>query len=1449
MLGYCSECQKYFMDETDYKTVYKVGRPEVTLLLDLTDSSYMVTSGEVFDLEKKHLLSLEKEIKNEEKAIRDRPDYISQYATVSGYDDGNLAYSKAISRKKYEPRLEVLSEYKGRPYQYRVDITADGKTEVYYIGSTDIVLNKQKHVISANSKLGRELVHYKTVKVKKDNLEYSIKLSRQFDINNAILFGYTNLRTDEDIIFRRGITDPFLVRVLNMRKKQHNLIDIFVTIQENQNSIVDARFEKNLIVQGCAGSGKTMVLLHRLSSLKYNTPGFDFNKDALILTPNDHFTLHIKGLAESLQIGSVRRASVEQYYKSVLEEYSTDFKANGAFSSEMSVKQIFVDYIYSDDFRASFEKHYLRIISSRNEYISTLSAIIERMGETPRSVDVSNDGRVIPQLTTILDGLVSKIDTSERKVSSAASTLKETRERKERLSAEIIHKTESAAKVLREAAPRAKTKALAALLETQRAIGEKKNELSLLCTERERLEKDIGSPGEEESPLLTEYSSKNSAWIDSGINDKLQLLSLVKAEISNSRKKQERLASVLSTSYEEVISSQTTDDPDISRLLNELSNERHSLAQLQQNKTRIETGWLFGRSRRLAENSRQIEEAEKAIEKHKAGIQEVLNDRQRELLSVTESLERLHSEMLSMSSEIKRAVDQKKLDSLSTLKRRITRLTNTIEIEVSRLNECLDVVNQLNDEMNDSEIVAWLNQICAFAPAVNDEIRLYDRFLKEAAQVEAAYAGMDEKIATAQQEYESAVSERYPEEVQIAVQNLKVGLSRYSTLGTYQMIFDAAVQQFKEENSIKAIPGKNHRYDLYAQLIFAVIFFGKKPKQIKFICVDEGQDLAENEYRLISELNDNNAVFNIFGDTNQLIKPNRGISDWAELKKMFHADQYILNENYRNTNQITRFCNDSFGMSMLQTGVDGAKVREINKKELERELSEYHIATERVAVLLPRSVQKRKYFDDTLARRGSQSILGDVIAEGKIAVMYVDEVKGIEFDKVYVVSNKMGRNERYIAFTRALSELVVVVDESVPAYDDNSFSSDLTQLVKEKQAPSPVPDLSKLRFGSTFSPPLPDLERLGLPKGLPKPAVAAKTEPVAVDPPYDLEKFVYYTFSHCRTYILEQAAFKGFSSQTGIRFDPGDAIILYPTALGGSEEVFPFEFSETKRNETLRTIEIGVKSFLKARPIDFGKIEFLSGARERLLRLSDELLEDAEVANVHFKQELEQINAFWKNELAQKDRELAAILAQLQRQKEYSSRLEGEKSQLREEFSEARDRLQSEIAAHKETIEFLRRRYDQPKDYNGIVDWVEKHFSGRVFLHPKAVSRMLTKSNQCADVMLVCDALDYLATDYWEQRYEQLPKEVALTRCAEKYGRPFDVTPVGQVTIDFTPGEYKIKYFKNAQGKEASSDLNYHLRVGNDSENLLRIYFLHDDDKKLIVIGSLPDHLRTVLFQ
>lgn len=864
LVGYCSECQKYYMDEEDYKVVYNLGRPEVTILSDLEHDDYHISSGEVFNIEREHLKQLEDAIDDEITDIHNQPDYVNPFAT-GDYDDGNLSFAKAFSKRKYGPQLEKLTGYQPKPYNYRVDIKLEDETETYYVGANDIDLSDGRKVISFNNDLGRELVNYQTVKVNKNGKSYDIKLSRQFDIENATLYSYANLRTDEDIIFRSGVTDPFLVRVLNMRKKQHNLIDIIATIQENQNRIVDANFEKSLIVQGCAGSGKTMVLLHRLSSLQYKNRYFDFEKSALILTPNDQFSLHIKGLAEGLQLGNIDRESVEQYYIKMLLEYSADFKPDTKLVSEMLVHQGFVDYVYSNQFTADFDAAFERVIAQRNQLKEVLYNLAAGMEQTLRPIDEKDNVRFMEQLKFGIQAMESLVKKNSYEIEASKGNLEKIVARKEFLEVKLPEAEKFAAEIVKECLPRVFAK--------------------------------IGT-----------YLSARQGNIA------------------------------------------------------ELTNERQQL--LDERKTVEDTIFLFGKKAKLQEFDKKISSIDAKLDKQKI-IQEA------ELA------------VLSVPLEGK----------------------------------------------TDDEIVDWMKQVTLYVSDVQDEIRLCKNVKEEAEKYQAEQIKLNEELSKAQLTLSEHREKRYSEEVMKTIQYLKDKVEEYSLLGTCQMIFNEAVAEFKKSNDIKTIVGKYHRYDLYAELLFAKKYFGKVQGVTRFICVDEGQDLALNEYKLISELNQDDVIFNIFGDVNQLMKPGRGIVDWEELKKLYGADEYILNENYRNTNQITRFCNSSFGMKVLQTGVDGVKVREIARKELEKDLSTLKISSERLAILIPRSVQKKKYLQEELLPKHILKLVGEDMGNGLISILYVDEAKGIEFDKVYVDGNRMARNEKYIAYTRALSELVLVVNE------------------------------------------------------------------------------------------------------------------------------------------------------------------------------------------------------------------------------------------------------------------------------------------------------------------------------------------------------------------------------------------------------------------------------------
>lgn len=377
-----------------------------------------------------------------------------------------------------------------------------------------------------------------------------------------------------------------------------------------------------------------------------------------------------------------------------------------------------------------------------------------------------------------------------------------------------------------------------------------------------------------------------------------------------------------------------------------------------------------------------------------------------------------------------------------------------------------------------------------------------------------------------------------------------------------------------------------------------------------------------------------------------------------------------------------------------------------------------------------------------------------------------------------------------------------------------------------------------------------DLSKVPFPVYQPAPLVShplrTPAPPAFSDPPYDVHRFAKSGVTLCRTYVLEERLRDRFNSAFNCKSGSGDVIVLEPRAFGANMTVHPFKAGKSRQEETLAALMDFVHQYPRGKEVSFGHLAFLSAARERLLGLTQESLREAEAMSGHWAQKVQLLESRWKVALDDKESENRALQEQLARQKAYQDRIEQEKHALRRENDADIKRLEDVIATREEEIRFLRRKLSRPKNRDEIAPWVEANFSDRLVLHQRAVELLSEKSARSVSVELICDALDFLATDYWDRRYQRISSYEMFTRCSQKYGRPFEVKPTGKTTIEFTPNEYKIKYYVNAQGQEVDSDLDYHLGVGNDPENLLRIYFLHDDAKKRIVVGSLPHHLRAV---
>jgi len=351
------------------------------------------------------------------------------------------------------------------------------------------------------------------------------------------------------------------------------------------------------------------------------------------------------------------------------------------------------------------------------------------------------------------------------------------------------------------------------------------------------------------------------------------------------------------------------------------------------------------------------------------------------------------------------------------------------------------------------------------------------------------------------------------------------------------------------------------------------------------------------------------------------------------------------------------------------------------------------------------------------------------------------------------------------------------------------------------------------------------------------------------DPPYEVDKLARSTMAFCRTYLLEDTQLERFVKLSGVAARPGDIIVLYPDCFNGGSKILPLKGSKTRREETFSALRSEMMLYPRGKEVVFGHIAFLTAARDSLLERTDEVIHQSEDIDGEWRQRLEQQQGAWKESLAKKDAAYEALQSQLERQRSYQAQREHEMEQLRESHEAEVDALRRQLADQREDIAYLKRKLSQPKEHADIAQWAAEQFDGRILLHRRAVDLLSDRSARTTDVELICDALDFLATDYWDRRYLQISQEEMLKRCSEKYGRPFDICPTGSPSIEMFPEEYKIDYYKDAQGKGRESGLDYHLRVRNDSENLLRIYFLHDDAKRLIVIGSLPRHLRTAKIQ
>lgn len=189
----------------------------------------------------------------------------------------------------------------------------------------------------------------------------------------------------------------------------------------------------------------------------------------------------------------------------------------------------------------------------------------------------------------------------------------------------------------------------------------------------------------------------------------------------------------------------------------------------------------------------------------------------------------------------------------------------------------------------------------------------------------------------------------------------------------------------------------------------------------RMICIDEGQDLHSADYELLRELYPD-VVMNIFGDVAQALHVECGISNWQAETGINTV--FTLNSNYRNNAAIVDFCNRKFGSSMDFCG----SVANYQEPRIVGTITFKRMLAANSSVLIVKNREKYIEMCESMNIDPDSMCYVDTKVDsvdiGRITCYSIFAAKGLEFQNVMVYADGMTDNQKIVACTRAMKELV-----------------------------------------------------------------------------------------------------------------------------------------------------------------------------------------------------------------------------------------------------------------------------------------------------------------------------------------------------------------------------------------------------------------------------------------
>lgn len=213
-------------------------------------------------------------------------------------------------------RLRQLGMSAGQAYFARLDYIPDGEDQVtYYLGRWGVLEPDTLEPVVVDWRSPVANLYYAGQPGRVDyetpdgHVTGDLTLKRMLTVSGRELQGIF----DTDIATK----DAYLQSVLGSATSDR-LKEIVTTIQAEQNIVIRHPLQKDLLVQGVAGSGKTTIALHRIAYLLYTFRNVLNPERMMILAPTPMFLSYISAVLPDLGVERVIQTTFVRWCEQVM---------------------------------------------------------------------------------------------------------------------------------------------------------------------------------------------------------------------------------------------------------------------------------------------------------------------------------------------------------------------------------------------------------------------------------------------------------------------------------------------------------------------------------------------------------------------------------------------------------------------------------------------------------------------------------------------------------------------------------------------------------------------------------------------------------------------------------------------------------------------------------------------------------------------------------------------------------------------------------------------------------------------------------------------------------------------------------------------------------------------------------------------------------------------------